>query len=687
MSRTGQSPNSEAQIFGRALAEDVPSIPDHRLVRLIASGAYGEVWLGLNAVGTPRAVKIVRREQHTSVESFEREFKGLQKFEPVSRSHEGLVDILTLGHLLYGTGFYYVMELADSISGPLIFSANVPLEAANGIGATLVSQQPELGAYSPRILRTELKTRGPLPVGEAIALGLKLTTALAHLHREGLVHRDVKPSNILFIRGEPKLADAGLVAPVDDARSMVGTAGYIAPEGPGTPQGDLYALGKVLYEAAYGKDRQEFPALPVDVASRPDHKQLLELNEILALACAHDPKQRYSSAAAMQEELELLNAGKSVRRMHRFQSWRNVSKWVTIAAFLVGFLAVGIVSTLRRFNFNAPVSSDPQAVVLYEQAKGLLNQHRKDVVFRAYESLAEAVKRDPKFLDAYYMMVECYFAEMGDQLPPYTNGLANFKWVAEEMRKLDPNSAQYHTAVALIKGTEWKWDEMIDHLKLALRANPHFLRAHGLYGGVLLRARADPQASLREFQEAERAGGFDYIIQMHLGTPYYVMGDYAKAIAQFRKALEFEPRANAWEFLGLAYEANGQYLEALDAYERDEKETSDAGPATVEANYSEYRAILKEKGKEAMWQHTLRNYERWCPDPYEMASLHARLGNSDKALDFLEKAFHEQHHAMSELLLHHYWRPLYGNPRFQAIVKQMEFKPVRDLQLTVRSHN
>ncbi|MBM3825077.1 MAG: hypothetical protein FJ404_19735 [Verrucomicrobia bacterium] len=59
-----------------------------------------------------------------------------------------------------------------------------------------------------------------------------------------------------LVGGVPKLADVGLVAAVDEAQSLVGTAGYIAPEGPGTSQADLYALGKVLYEAAFGKDRE-----------------------------------------------------------------------------------------------------------------------------------------------------------------------------------------------------------------------------------------------------------------------------------------------------------------------------------------------------------------------------------------------------------------------------------------------
>jgi len=268
--------------------QPAPVIPDHELLRLIGRGAYGEVWLARNAIGTLRAVKIAHRQSFGRAEHFEREFKGLLKFEPISRSHEGLVHVLQIGRRDNAGYFFYVMELADAVKPR--------------------SHDPQ--NYEPRTLRSELQARGSLPPAECLALGLKLASALEHLHANGLVHRDIKPSNIIFVNGEPKLADIGLVTAIDDAQSLVGTAGYIPPEGPGTPQADLYSLGKVLYEIAFGKDRQQFPQLPPDLQSHPDYTALLELNEIILKACETDPRQRYASAAALTEDLELLQRGK-----------------------------------------------------------------------------------------------------------------------------------------------------------------------------------------------------------------------------------------------------------------------------------------------------------------------------------------------------------------------------------------
>src|SRR5437870_8302974 len=90
-----------------------PQIPDHELLRRIGLGSYGEVWLARSVMGTYRAVKVVYRERFQNERPYEREYSGIQKFEPISRSHDGLVDILQIGRNDLDGYFYYVMELAD----------------------------------------------------------------------------------------------------------------------------------------------------------------------------------------------------------------------------------------------------------------------------------------------------------------------------------------------------------------------------------------------------------------------------------------------------------------------------------------------------------------------------------------------------------------------------------------------
>lgn len=297
-------------------ANSLLGIPDHQLLRRIGGGSYGEVWLARNIMGSYRAVKIVYRTTFSSDRPYEREFTGIQKFEPISRSHEGLVDVLQVGRNDPAGYFYYVMELAD--------------DAVTG-----VEINPD--TYVPKTLGKELCNRGRLPAAECLALSLSLTAALGHLHQHGLIHRDIKPSNIIFVNGIPKLADIGLVAGVQEAKSFVGTEGFIPPEGPGTTQADLYSLGKVMYEVCTGKDRQEFPDLPTRIGEGPDGKELLELNEVVLKACEHDPGKRYRNAEELQADLVLLQSGKSVKRLRSVE--RRLT-FVTRIGTAIGFVAI-----------------------------------------------------------------------------------------------------------------------------------------------------------------------------------------------------------------------------------------------------------------------------------------------------------------------------------------------------------
>ena len=252
---------------------------------MIGRGAYGEIWLARTVTGALRAVKIVYRSTFESERAFLREFEGMSAFEPISRGHAGFIDILHVGRT--NQYLYYSMELADD---------------------HVAGREIDVAHYEPRTLKSDLGRHKRLSADESIHLGVSLTEALNALHTHGLAHRDIKPSNIIFTEGVPKLADIGLVA-ASGQQSFVGTEGYVPPEGPGTPQADLYSLGKLLYETCTGKDRLDFPEIDSQLSQRPDREQLLQLNNVLVKACANDPKKRYASAAEMHRDLQALERG------------------------------------------------------------------------------------------------------------------------------------------------------------------------------------------------------------------------------------------------------------------------------------------------------------------------------------------------------------------------------------------
>lgn len=322
----------------QTVRDSPPAIPDHEFIRRIGQGAYGEVWLARNALGTWRAVKIVYRDNFKDARPYEREFAGIRRFEPLSRSNEGFVDVLQVGLDDAGGWFYYVMELADGVG-----EGDGRLKMADGIGASEVQRHSPSSifnprGYQPRTLARDLHHRSRLPLEDCLQLGLTLTLALGHLHRHGLIHRDIKPSNIIFVGGVPKLADIGLVTEAQGANTFVGTEGFVPPEGPTSPQADLYALGKVLYEAAMGKDRNEFPEPFTQIGTDHESMALMELSAVLLRACAPDPKKRYASAEEMHADLALLHSGGSVKRRHQFDRQFQIAKQVGAVAIAATLL-------------------------------------------------------------------------------------------------------------------------------------------------------------------------------------------------------------------------------------------------------------------------------------------------------------------------------------------------------------
>jgi len=283
-----------------ASVEPPPNAPDYELFNPpFGEGAYGKVWLARNTAGHWRALKAVYLANFDqNPDPYEREFNGIKKYQPFSGQHPGLLRVEFVSEKQAGY-FYYVMELGD------------PLEPG---------WEGEPSTYKPRDLVSERARshRRRLPVRECVRIGLALSDALDFLHRQGLTHRDIKPQNIIFVNGQPKLADLGLITeirPPDQERTLVGTPGYMPPppERPGTPRADIYALGMVLYVLSTGRSTAYFPEIATTLVADKDPADFFPLNTVILKACQPDPAQRYASAAemhlALQAVLKTIEAG------------------------------------------------------------------------------------------------------------------------------------------------------------------------------------------------------------------------------------------------------------------------------------------------------------------------------------------------------------------------------------------
>ena len=202
-------------------------------VSMCGQGAYGSVYLVCDAVGTFYALKIVRKTS----DNWEREFRGLKHYKNQVPEHPNLIKIFHIEDC--GDFFYYTMEAADNWG-----------ETNNYTPATLANLIKMQGSLSPDTIRT---------IFDGLLDGLE------HLHNADVIHRDIKPDNIIFVDGVAKLSDIGLLDTATHTLSLVGTQDFVPPEyllgdakNP-TPEIDLYALGKTLYCAFSGNDANQFP--------------------------------------------------------------------------------------------------------------------------------------------------------------------------------------------------------------------------------------------------------------------------------------------------------------------------------------------------------------------------------------------------------------------------------------------
>ena len=264
----------------------------YRVIEALGSGGMAGVWLARDEVlGRDVALKVLR-EQYADDEEFVERFRREAK-NAASLNHPNIVQVYDQGRSENGA-YYMAMEY-------------VP-------GGTL---------------KERIKREGPLDPGEAAGIASRVAEALAVAHARGIVHRDIKPQNVLLsASGEAKVADFGIARAVSsrtmtETNLVLGTAGYMSPEQVRAervgPASDLYSLGVVLHEmltaklpytgddpiATAVKHLDEPPRHPRE--ANPAVPEALDT--MTAKLLAKKPEERYSSASELAEDLRRVSEG------------------------------------------------------------------------------------------------------------------------------------------------------------------------------------------------------------------------------------------------------------------------------------------------------------------------------------------------------------------------------------------
>jgi len=304
----------------------------YRIIRKLGAGGMADVYLAEDQeLGRRVAIKILN-DRHAADDSFIERFRREAK-NAAGLSHPNIVSIYDRGE---AEGTYYIaMEFLDG-----------------------------------RSLKELIVARGPAPVKVAVDYARQILAAVGAAHRHGIVHRDIKPHNVLVGgEGRLKVTDFGIArsgaSQMTEVGSIIGTAQYLSPEqargAPVDQTSDLYAVGVVLFEMLTGqvpftgdtpleiamKHLSEVPTPPSELRPEVPH----DLDSVVLRALAKEPGERYQSAEEMDADLARVAEGIPVDP--------ETQEAATAVLAGSGLIAAAPTSVITRADTEAPVRPVP----------------------------------------------------------------------------------------------------------------------------------------------------------------------------------------------------------------------------------------------------------------------------------------------------------------------------------------
>jgi serine/threonine protein kinase/tetratricopeptide (TPR) repeat protein len=316
-------------------------------------------------------------------------------------------------------------------------------------------------------------------------------------------------------------------------------------------------------------------------------------------------------------------------------------------------------------------TEDPAAYQDYLTGRFYWNKRTREGVLKGLGYFNQAIEKDPRYALAYAGLADSY-AVMGrysylSPLEAYPKGLQ----AAEKALEIDQTLGEAHTSLAFIKryySFDWTASEL--EFKLAIEFSPNYATAHHWYALQLSMLGRHSEA-LAEIKRAVELDPLSLIINTNMAWVCYFARDYDRAIENFKKTLEMDPTyAVAHQRLGQVYLEKGLFAEAISELEK----AVNFSPGNTEVLAALGHALgVSGKSEEAkkildrLDEQSLHSYV----SAYDKATVYLGLGDNDKALEYLERAYEERAGYVSIIRADPRLQRLHADPRFIALLKKM----------------
>ena len=294
----------------------------------------------------------------------------------------------------------------------------------------------------------------------------------------------------------------------------------------------------------------------------------------------------------------------------------------------------------KRKRLHKRTTQNNEAFQLYLRGRYFWNKRTEENLNRAVEYFQQAIEQDPAYALAYSGLADSYFylGYTFGHRPP-RESMPKAKAAAMKALEIDDQLAEAHASLAIVRFFyDWDWAGAEDEFKRAIELNPNYATTHHIYA-VFLGALRRYEESIAEARRALEVDPLSVPVNNIVAMMYRAAGLYDEAIEQFKKTLEMDSLMSlsrtclgaVYELKGMTDQAIREYLRAKEIGGRGGDELAMLRRAYETSGMKGYHAKALELA-EARW-------DGWHVGAFEIAALHATLGHTDRAMEYLEKAY------------------------------------------------